>query len=637
MRLSVRREWRIAGIIALASAAWRLSGLGYESLWTDEIAAILVSGRSLLEVLATIGIQDVNPPFFYLLLHFWLWGGDAEWWVRLLPAVCGSGLILLVWRLGRRLFGPRVGLLGGLFAAFSPVAVYLSRELRYHTLVAVLAAAAFLWYRRLMESERRADRVGLTITLVLGMYTHYFFLFVPTLLLIWHRLDPQTRMRSRRPLLRPLLISFICFLPWLLFMAVQVMRGTYQSRPLSGLGTMLADLALYATFWHADGCRPVLNRIWPILLLAPFGVLLLAGLRDRRPGRSLAAIGFFGPAGVTLVAALMLPVYGHRYLLPFLPFLWLLFAAGAAHLDRRRRFLGTVLALAALAVMTAGNLSQRLNPQYQREDWRGLAAYLRRTLPAQDLLLAYSESQAGPLVYYWRKQSGEEPVYRTLISNPATLRAPEDPAEIESRVELYRRRAERLWLLDHFAHLYDPAGVGRAALEERCVRDVLPDLESLYRIPVRVYWPDRRTADAAAGPRYASRLDFGEGGYDRLQLGSGWTHVDEPWAWLGEVGEIFLRADQYIERLDLRVRFHPEWHHREALALTLAVNGVPGRSYFLSGNEPQTLTYRFLESVKPETVLAIRLRADHTFDPAVEIGGADHTPKSVMVDWLELR
>jgi hypothetical protein len=36
-------------------------------------------------------------------------------------------------------------------------------------------------------------------------------------------------------------------------------------------------------------------------------------------------------------------------------------------------------------------------------------------------------------------------------------------------------------------------------------------------------------------------------------------------------------------------------------------------------------------------VLAVRLDASPTFDPAVKIGGADHSPKSVLVDWIEIR
>jgi len=637
VKLSSRREWLLAATIGSAGAAWRLPGLGDESLWTDEIAAILVSGRSLLEVLATIGIQDVNPPFFYLVLHVWLWGGEAEWWVRLLPALCGIGLIFLVWRLGRRLFGPRVGLLGGLFVAFAPVAVYLSRELRYHTLAAALAAAAFLFYLRLRESGRRIDRRGLTVTLVLGLYTHYYFLFVPALLVVWHRLDPQTRKQLRRPLQRSVIMALLCFLPWLMLMAVQVWRGTYQSRPLLGLGTMLADLAVFATFWHADVGRPVLTAGWPILLLLPFAALLSAGLLDRRRGKIPTAIGLLGPAGVSVFAALILPVYGHRYLLPFMPFFWLLCAAGAERLDRRRRFCGTALALAALTIMTAANLSQRLNVQYQREDWRGLADYLRRSLSVEDRLLVYNESQAGPLVYYWRKQFREETPYQTLITHPRTLNAPEAPEEIEGKVEFYRHQARRLWLLDHFAHLYDPAGVGRTALERRGVRDPLPDLETIFRIPVRVYWRDRRTADTWAGPRYTSRLDFGEGGFDRLQVGPGWTHTDEPWAWLGETGEVFLRAERHVGRLNLRVLYHPLWHKEETLELTLLIDGTPSRRYRLSGEEPQILTYQFFESIEPETGVAVGLRADRTFDPAAMIGGADHTPKSIMVDWIKLQ
>ncbi len=59
-----------------------------------------------------------KPPLYFWLTAgtFWL-VGSSEWAVRIWSALATFGTVLLTWRIGRRLYGPRAGVYAGLILA----------------------------------------------------------------------------------------------------------------------------------------------------------------------------------------------------------------------------------------------------------------------------------------------------------------------------------------------------------------------------------------------------------------------------------------------------------------------------------------------------------------------------------------
>ena len=640
---TTRREWLLAGGILAAAAAWRLIGLGQESLWTDEIAAVLVSRRSLLEVWVTIGIQDVNPPLFYSLLHFWLWAGSAEWWLRLFPAICGISTVALTWRLGRKLAGPAVGLLAALFAAFSPLSIYLSRELRYHTLAALLAAGALLVLLKLWENNGRGNRRWLFFLLLFGLYTHYFFIFIPAVMLVWWWMENREYQVEFGPMFSPLANALAAFLPWIVIMAWQAARQSYRFRPLLDLPDTFFNLAAYLTVGHADARLPFdqqgISKLWFILALAPFWAMLAAGAWQWKQSRAarFSLVGFALPALVIFAAGRFWPVYGHRYFLPFMTLFFIWMAAGALGLYQIRKPFGVAVVLTACVLMTGSSLLQRLDARYQREDWRGLSKYLQAAIKPGDGLLVYNEGQAGPLRYYWERQTGRPPDYQKLLTGNPLVFAPEPLGTIESRVELFRRQHKRLWLLDHFAHMYDPPTRARRALELKAILDPAYSMEAAFRIPMRVYWRDRITAIKETGAQFAPQIDFGTHRLVPLQLEGDWSHTHEPWAWMGKTATVYLRAPGLVDRIAVKVWPTPKYYSGRMQTLKLFLTGRAFASFDLTGDQPRELVAALPEKMPAGIIVPVTLWVATTFDPAMMIGGTDHTPKSVMISSIGLR
>ena len=50
----------------------RIWHLGFQSIWLDEGLSISFAGRSLRQMFSTLVYEDLHPPLFYLVLHFWM-------------------------------------------------------------------------------------------------------------------------------------------------------------------------------------------------------------------------------------------------------------------------------------------------------------------------------------------------------------------------------------------------------------------------------------------------------------------------------------------------------------------------------------------------------------------------------------
>ena len=69
--------------IMLLGAVLRFYGLGFQSLWSDELASWDFSNRETLSQVIGGVRSDDHPPLYFLVLHFTQWiFGDSEWALR---------------------------------------------------------------------------------------------------------------------------------------------------------------------------------------------------------------------------------------------------------------------------------------------------------------------------------------------------------------------------------------------------------------------------------------------------------------------------------------------------------------------------------------------------------------------------
>ncbi|MCT9084360.1 glycosyltransferase family 39 protein [Streptomyces fulvoviolaceus] len=144
--------------LSLALGLWGVRRGG--SMWRDEAVTYDMARRSLPDLWATLGHADAVHGLYYLLLHglFRVCGWADPLLVLRLPSVLATvvatGTLAL---LGRRLAGPRAGLLAGVvFALLPPVQRYAQEGRSYAVVCALVVWASYLLLRAVEQRTGRA-------------------------------------------------------------------------------------------------------------------------------------------------------------------------------------------------------------------------------------------------------------------------------------------------------------------------------------------------------------------------------------------------------------------------------------------------------------------------------------------------
>ncbi len=424
-------RWRIVAWCAVgAFAAFRLPELTRYALWYDELFSLSLAQRDWGDLLAGAVADRTNPPLFYALLKAWIGvGGESVAWMRLLPCALGILVAVPMVALARRVAGelavtgqapatplppaeprapqardiPPAGDIANpialpftialvALAAASPLAVFLSNELRAYSLLTLLSAAWLLAYFRVSESaawlapgtvaahlgnapdgnapdgnaphgdaphadaahgnaphgnapgwhddargEHRRRVAQLTIAAVLLVYTHYFgwLLIAATIgaALFWRR-------GALAGVFLAAGVAGFAFLPWAAAVAVNAAR---VARPLANVAWVApprpGDIPL---FYDALVARVLTSdTAWVgALVLAALGAGLVLWLRraprgspPRRVTAELALLAV-APVLVAYVASVATSqsAFVPRYLMEAAPAWWLLVALATSAL-----------------------------------------------------------------------------------------------------------------------------------------------------------------------------------------------------------------------------------------------------------------------------------------------------------------
>mgnify|MGYP001026504824 CR=1 FL=1 len=147
---SPSREKHRLLLLALGAALIFAAGIGARALWNpnepvygEGVREMMVRGDYFLPYVN--GIIYSDKPIFYfwaMLASCRLAGGLSEAALRLPSVAAGVLLVLLVYRLGRRIFGIRAGFLGGAFLATSVMFWWHSQYIQMDQLLSLLIAGA---------------------------------------------------------------------------------------------------------------------------------------------------------------------------------------------------------------------------------------------------------------------------------------------------------------------------------------------------------------------------------------------------------------------------------------------------------------------------------------------------------------
>jgi mannosyltransferase len=461
-------------LILLLAAFLRFYRLDAQSLWADEGNSVSLSGRSLPYITAGAA-HDIHPPLYYYLLHFWMRVfGNSEFAVRALSALLGTGLVYLTYLLGRSLLNYWLGLVAAFLSAISPFQVYYSQEARMYILLATLSALSVYSFVRFLEAEAAKTQntqhttrntylwtVLYIIATALSLYTHYSFPIVIVMENLLYGIWLAVSWRQGRVLGRALRWIVIqsaviaLYWPWLPIAFRQVSNWPSISQSYGLLFVVQEAFRLFSL-------GPTAGAQYTSLLLLGFSAIFIAGawprtlsippsLIGRGRGRvnatptpdfplreggsersqsliphcliaSLPLLYCLFPVLMMYILSLWRPAYRPKFFLVGSPAFYLILARGIIQLSGvAGKHLATRYLLPAtclIFIILSSNKSLQncyFDPQYARDDYRGIAQYISAVERKGDAVLLNAPNQWEIFTYYYK---GDSPVYPLPRSRP---------------------------------------------------------------------------------------------------------------------------------------------------------------------------------------------------------------------------
>ena len=471
----VRHRSPFVGIAVLAfvlvvGSILRLCHITASGLWLDEFTSIEVATKPLSDILEGRGFDSHTPPFYYVVLHGWFyWNGVSEFSLRLLSTLFDIANIFLVFVVFVRQFRSRVGALTAVIFALAEYPIYYAQEGRMYSMLLTLVLLTYFFILRIQD-----DSAGwfefplLLITMICGLYTHYYYALFLAAASAAIFLLCITNVRALWYWFGSLAVAVLAFLPWIRIVLRLVESGgqSFRTFTLAAVPyTFFRFVAGYAMLPLNAGSKDdmlgyILDHLMVVVpFFMVFGILFLWGIikmSQIAPRKSLLICSLaFLPPTMALLLSLKAPMFSERYLIVSFPFFLAIFAYALEHMGPPIRLSGGA---AVFALLVWALMYHFFSPDFGKEQWRDAVAWIQRdsgeipavvtTLPAftDGLMRFYAEPElrvtpfsrltalsqelcsqtTGPRPRTYLVQRGREPLYEQMrLSLPfrATYRA----------------------------------------------------------------------------------------------------------------------------------------------------------------------------------------------------------------------
>lgn len=155
----------------------RLQTLG-QGVWLDECISIYVAKMpDLTSMIATLSIQDFNPPLSHLILRYVIqYFGDGPVVVKIPALLCNLAMIpALIW-LGSSVGSYRLGVIAALFCALSPLSNHFSCQSRPYSIAMLTVCLSLCFFINALKASALKARIsymtGFVISTALCLYSH---------------------------------------------------------------------------------------------------------------------------------------------------------------------------------------------------------------------------------------------------------------------------------------------------------------------------------------------------------------------------------------------------------------------------------------------------------------------------------
>lgn len=408
LKSDTARRTGVSFIITLALAALMagVAAISYyvlspQSLRLDEAQSLWQTNRSIPQMLNIVG-KDVHVPLYHLMLNIWqVFFGNAVEVGRYFSLIFFMLTIPATYLLGRQIFSRSISFFGAFLLAISPFMNWYGNEIRMYSLLTFITVLNQYFFLRIFKRRGNLSWFGYAVTILIGIYIHYFFWLVPiTQALFYLVYRRQFLPGSFKKFLGVGVLAMLAIVPWLLY--IYRLGLANETRPQLAPPSTVDVFNTFSQFifgFQNDYINTFIVSLWPLLVLLSFVYL------QRQHKRPPEVNYFFMAATLPVLAAfvgslILSPFYLSRYLIIAVPALYLLIAW---LFSQYTRGISRALSVALVAgmILTFGIQTTSATTPV-KEDYRAAAQYLDEKAGSQDVVILSPAFTIYPFEYYYK-------------------------------------------------------------------------------------------------------------------------------------------------------------------------------------------------------------------------------------------
>jgi len=365
-----------------------------QSFWRDEAFSYLLAKRNVLEILF-LTAKDFNPPLYYLILHYWMkLFGPSEIALRSLSLIFYLGTVYVVFLFLTNILkiSFKKSLLYLLLSVLNPLLLYYAFEARMYTMLAFFVTLSYYFFYK-------KNSLLYFLSSVLGLYTHYFMIFVVFAQAIFLFLTnkKKTDLNQYLRIIYPLLL----FIPWFVFVLLNknVTSESFWIEKIT-FDTVKRFFGTLFTGYEKDyGFFEKLILTLSIGLFFFFGYGAVSVLKDKRPKKMMflyLSLWGIGIPLLVLIISFYKPLFLTRYLIFAGVGLNLLMVFLLERLGVFFRYLIFIL----LLIISINYINLQVK-EWKKSDYRKLFREIKVLAKKDDLLYVTNELDYFTAQYYF--------------------------------------------------------------------------------------------------------------------------------------------------------------------------------------------------------------------------------------------
>ncbi len=387
------RKWFIIILLIILALVSRWYHLFFKSAFDDEFMLISTLSQPLKDLIYFC-YSDVHPPLFRILLHFSIyfgeiWNESFVFFIRSISAVSGIFLIIPIWMFCDRYLNRGAAIVASLGIIFSTALIEVSQEARVYSLFCLVSMSSFYLMMAYENKPSRVNRILYGLVTLLGLYLNYWMVFV--LLSQWILyVGWKWEKKGTWVYLQDILLVIGAYSPWFIaWFLHRLNEPAFQNKLLSFISFKPFLMKMYGInrrlFAGYESDYPYHRDIllFLVILIAGVGVYSL-WKKNRTLCISMLSLIFI-PQLTGFIKGFVLYSKYLSFIIPIL----LIFAAYGLSQWKIKYLIPLAALLILLQVPILHNYYQsEVNP-YVKQDYRGLALYLKDNLQSNDHLISY--------------------------------------------------------------------------------------------------------------------------------------------------------------------------------------------------------------------------------------------------------